>query len=238
MIQKLHDKFLFNFLAQDAENAANVMEAGHGYVVPGITSDNFNSAEGAVKKIKELKSVSNIVSVGLGGSGNVDNWKKVLDIAAASEPGHLNQPFETAAYSLGYLDGKDRQKQLVNALVKPAGEVGKIQLANSGNRIKVEEFISIASNLGIESIKMMPVNGTEHLDELIYLTKVAQANGIRGIEPAGGINASNIKDILAGVKDIEVEFFMPHIFGSTIDKQTGETIPGKVMELYEQVEGL
>ncbi|WP_269410192.1 KDGP aldolase [Lentibacillus daqui] len=238
MREKLYGKILFNFLASDAVNAAAVIEAGSGYVVPGIVSNQYDSIEAAATKVKELKTVADMISVGLGGGGNVANWKKVLDIAITSEPGHLNQPFEMAPYTKGFLDARKTSKQLVNALVQPTGEVGKIQLANSGDMLCVEEFIDIAAGFGIESIKMMPVKGTQHLGELIYLTKIAAAKGIRGIEPAGGIDANNIKDIVQGVKNIDIEFFMPHIFGSTIDKETGETIPSKVREILAMVEGL
>ncbi|MDY0393795.1 KDGP aldolase [Virgibacillus halophilus] len=238
MREKLYGKFLFNFLAKDRNNTAAVMEAGFGYVVPGIVSDKFDSIKAAAEKVVELKSVTDTVSVGLGGGGNTSNWKKVLEIAAASNPGHINQPFETATYATGYLDGNDIPKQLVNALVQPTGEVGKIKLANSGKVLLVEDFVEIAVSLGLMSIKMMPVKGTQHLEELIYLTKIAANKGIRGVEPAGGIDASNIKDILIGVKDIDIAFFMPHIFGSTIDKDTGETNPAKVREILAKVEGL
>ncbi|SFB00069.1 conserved hypothetical protein EF_0839/AHA_3917 [Lentibacillus halodurans] len=238
MKEKWHDKFLFNFLAHDADNAAAILEAGSGYVVPGIVSDHFTSVDDAVDKVNELKKVSNVVSIGLGGGGNADNWRKVLRIAVASEPGHLNQPFETASYSQGYLDRGNLDKQVVNALVKPTGEVGKIQLANAGSTMDVEAFMDIAASLGIESIKMMPVHGTEHVEELVYLTRIAQAKGIRGVEPAGGINVTNIGEIMAGVKDIDIEFFMPHIFGSAVDHETGKTIPEKVRAIFKTVEGL
>ena len=234
---KLYDKFLFNFLAKDARNVSDVMEAANGYVVPGIVSDKFNTTQEAASVVKELKTVADIVSIGLGGGGNTDNWKRVLDIAVASKPGHLNQPFESATFTTGFLEGKGVTNQLVNALVQPTGEVGKIKLATTGQIYKVEAFLEIAVSLGIESIKMMPVKGTQHLDELIYLTKVAAEKGIRGVEPAGGIDESNILDIVKGVRDIDIEFFMPHIFGSTIDKETGLTIPNKVKEIYLAVEG-
>lgn len=235
MKRKLYDKFLFNFLASDGENAADIMEAGRGYVVPGIVSNGFVSIEDAADKVHELKAVAEVISVGLGGGGNTANWKRVLDISAVSQPGHLNQPFEKASYTKGFLDGHHAPNQLVNGLVKPTGTVGEIQLT-SGLIIKVEEFIEVAVALGIQSIKMMPVKGVQHLEELIYLTEKAAGKGIQGIEPAGGIDASNIRDIIDGVRNIDIAFFMPHIFGSTIDKKTGKTIPGKVQEILEMVE--
>ncbi|WP_188454890.1 KDGP aldolase [Virgibacillus oceani] len=235
MQRKLYDKFLFNYLAKDAGNAAEIMEAGGGYVVPGIVSDKFSTPDKAALKVQELKTVTEMVSVGLGGGGDAANWKRVLDISLASNPGHLNQPFETASYTKGFLDGSDVPNQLVNALVKPTGQVGRIQLT-SGQVMNAEEFLDLAAALGIESIKIMPVNGDEHIDELIHLTRLAGAKGIRGIEPAGGINASNIRNLVEGVKNIDIEFFMPHIFGATIDKQTGKTIPTKVREILDELE--
>ncbi|MBM7600006.1 uncharacterized protein (TIGR03581 family) [Virgibacillus halotolerans] len=238
MRKKLHEKFLFNFLARDAENAATIMEAGSGYVVPGIVSDKFETVALAVEKVQALQSVTDTISIGLGGGGNIANWEKVLDIALASQPGHINQPLETAVYAKGYLDGAHIKDQVVNALVKPTGNVGTIQLACTGQMLEVEMFVEIVASLGVESIKMMPVKGTQHIEELIYLTKVAATKGIRGVEPAGGIDSNNIKDIMLGVKDIDIEYFMPHIFGSSIDKKTSETIPEVVREIVTIVEGI
>lgn len=233
---KLKGKFLFNFLAKDKKNAADIMEAGGGYVVPGIAS-NQHTLDDAISKICELKAVNDTVSIGLGGGGDTNNWKKVLDIATATNAGHLNQPFETASYSQGFIEGKG-QKQLVNALIHPTGEKGKIQLANSKQIMSVESFLEIASVLGIPSIKLMPLQGLDHLDELIHLTEKASNYGIKGVEPAGGINTDNIVEIVKSIRNIDIEFFMPHIFGSVIDPKTRDTIPENVKEIYKKVEGL
>lgn len=237
MKDKLHGKFLLNFLAKDETNVAEIMEAGNGYVVPGIASDHYETVAEAVKKVEAFQTIVRTVSVGLGGGGDIGNWKKVLDIAAAANPGHLNQPFETAAYAQGFLDGIG-SPQLVNALVKPTGEKGKIQLAHSKQVVEVERFLEMVSPMDLQSIKFMPVNGTDHLEELIYVAKKASDYGIRGVEPAGGIDSSNIQEIISGVKDIDLEFFMPHIFGSAIDPKTGATDPNIVEDIYQKVEGI
>ncbi|MCP8617338.1 KDGP aldolase [Salirhabdus salicampi] len=236
MIQqnKLHDFLLFNFLAIDEENAIDICEAGNGYIVPGIVASSYVNIEVAANKVKELKTVSNCVSIGLGGGGDVTNWAKVMEIAEQSDPGHINQPFEKASYVKGYLQGRG-VPQVVNGLISPTGEVGIIQLS-SGVRMKVEEFMEVAHYIGIESIKVMPVKGKTHLHELVYITKVAAKQGIRAVEPAGGIEARNIKAIVDGIKNTGIELFMPHIFGSTIDKETGKTIPEKVKQILLEVE--
>lgn len=234
MTEKLYGKFMFNFLAANRKNAADIMEAGRGYVVPGITSEQFVSVSEAVQKVKELKSVTSLVAVGLGGGGKFVNWKKVLDISLATQPGHLNQPFEKAAYAKGFLASKNIAEQVVNALVWTTGTVGKIKLS-SGSTIEVDAFLEIAKALDIESIKLMPIH-SQNLDELVYLTERAAAIGIRGIEIAGDIDKHNIKQIIDCIMPIDIEFFMPHIFTPLIDQTTGETMPEKVKELLSLVE--
>jgi uncharacterized protein (TIGR03581 family) len=232
---KLFDFVLFNFLAKDKQNANDVVNAGKGFVVPGIVASDFENPEDGAKKVNELKTVSEMISVGLGGGGNPKNAKSVVEIAALSNPGHINQPFESSSYARGFLEAKGIP-QLVNALVVPSGNVGTVLLP-SGYEIQVEEFVEIAYATGIESIKFMPAKGLSHLDELVYLTRVAAKKGIRGIEPAGGISAENIREIIHAVKSIEIEFFMPHVFGSTIDKETGLTIPTEVEKVIKALEG-
>lgn len=231
--QKKIDNFLlFNFLAKDKQNAQEIIEAGEGYIVPGIVSSDFENIEDGIKKVTELKTAAPIVSIGLGDGGNPANWEKVLKIAEGSSPGHINQPFEKASYSLGYLKAK-KMDQVVNGLVTPSGKIGFVRLGIL--EIKVEELIDLALSMGIESIKFMPVKGTEHLEELVYLCRVAAEKGIKGIEPAGGISSANIVQIVNAVKETGISMFMPHIFGSSIDKKSGRTIPEEVAKIVNLV---
>jgi 2-dehydro-3-deoxy-phosphogluconate aldolase len=231
-LNKLDDFLLLNFLAKDRENAAEIMEAGDGYIVPGIVSSDFHSIEEGIEKVKELKEISPVVSIGLGEGGNPENWEKVLKIAAGSNSGHINQPFEKSSFSRGYLQGMGLN-QVVNGLVSPSGKVGFVSLG--GLVIKVEDLVELAVSMGIESIKFMPLKGTVHLEELVYLCKVAADKGILSVEPAGGISADNIIEIVQAVRGTGISFFMPHIFGSTIDKQTGRTLPEEVRKIVNLV---
>lgn len=233
-LTKLNDFLLFNFLAKDKENAQEIIKAGEGYIVPGIVSSDFENIEDGVKKVEELKEVTPIVSIGLGDNGNPANWDRVLEIAAGSNPGHINQPFEKSSFSRGYLQGKGID-QVVNGLVAPTGKVGYVKV--SGLEVKVEDLVDLALSMGIESIKFMPLKGLVHLDELVYLCKVAAEKGIVSVEPAGGISADNIVEIVNAVKDTGLSVFMPHIFGSTIDKETGRTIPEEVAKIVQLVRG-
>ncbi|WP_028777192.1 KDGP aldolase [Shimazuella kribbensis] len=229
--KRLNDFILFNFLAKDVANLQDIIVAGKGYILPGITAQDYE-IEDAVQTINEFKKVVDVVSVGLGGNGNKDNWKKALQIAVLSEAGHLNQPFENASYAMGYLEGKSKN-QWVNALVAPSGKVGTVRLG-SGREINTELFVELVKVFGIPSIKLMPVKGLAHLDELIDLTRIAAKKDIQAVEPAGGITEDNIKEIVDGVKNTGIELFIPHIFGSTIHPITKETIPEKVATIIKK----
>jgi 2-dehydro-3-deoxy-phosphogluconate aldolase len=233
-LRKIDDFLLFNFLAKDQENAKEIIEAGEGYIVPGIVSSDFEKIEEGIRKVEELKEVSPIVSIGLGDNGNPANWDKVLEIAEGSNPGHINQPFEKSSYSRGYLQAKGLD-QIVNGLVAPAGKVGYVKVA--GMEIKVENLVDLALSMGINSIKFMPLKGTTHLEELVYLCEIAAEKGITAIEPAGGISVENIAVIVDAVRGTGIPVFMPHIFGSTIDKETGQTIPEEVAKILAAVRG-
>ncbi|PLR75950.1 imidazolonepropionase [Bacillus sp. V3-13] len=232
-LNRLEDFVLFNFLAKHKQNAIEIMEAGEGYVVPGIVASDFAEIATGINKVKEIKEAAPIVSIGLGEGGNSENWHRALKIAADSNPGHLNQPFEMAGYSRGYLDALEIS-QMVNGLVAPSGRVGFVKLP-TGMELTVEELVELAVYIGVESIKFMPLNGLEHLEELIYLCKVAARKGIKAVEPAGGISTDNIAEIVSSVQNCGIPLFMPHIFGSTIDKRTGETVPSKVAEIISLV---
>lgn len=232
LTKRLKDFLLFNFLAKDEHNLADVVEAGQGYIIPGVTAADHDVSE-AGKKIKTFKKQVDVVSVGLGGNGNVDNWRKALDIAALSDAGHLNQPFETASFAMGYLEGQQRSSQWVNALVTPSGKIGTVRLS-SGEEVNTEWLVDMIKALGIPSIKMMPIKGVTHLDELVNLTQIAAKKGIQAVEPAGGISEENIKEIVNSVQNSGIELFIPHIFGSVIHPATRETIPEKVATMIQK----
>ncbi|MBN2981866.1 oxo-acid lyase [Cohnella algarum] len=228
---KIGDRLLFNFLALDKRNAEEVMEASGGYAVPGIVSTDFATPEEASARVAQLKEAAPIVSVGLGGGGDTSMWRKVLDIGLASDPGHINQPFHTASYAQGMFD-KAGVAQYVNALIAPTGQKGVVRLAN-GSEIDVDALLELAAMMNVVSIKVMPVKGLDHLDELVYIAQAAARRGIYGIEPAGGIHAGNVRELVAALLRTDIPFVMPHIFGNTIDPGSGRTLPEKVEEIVK-----
>lgn len=230
-LPKWNDFALFNFLAKDKENGKEVMDAARGYAVPGIVATNYTTAEEAAKAIDDLQKTAEVVSVGLGGGGDWNNWRNVLHIARLEPDCHINQPIETAG-----LTNKLLPETYTNALVRPTGKIGIVKLS-SGDEITAEEAVDYCLSAGIPSIKFMSVEGTKYLDELIYLAKVAADKGIYGIEPAGGIGAENICEITTAIQKTGIPFYMPHIFGKTIDQATGRTKPEEIEKIMVALEG-
>ncbi|MBC2312936.1 KDGP aldolase family protein [Listeria welshimeri] len=229
-LPKWNNFALFNFLAKDKENSEEVMEASRGFAVPGIVATNYESAEEAANVVKELQSTAEIVSVGLGGGGDWQNWRNVLHIARIVPNSHINQPIETAGLTNGLLP-----ETYTNALVRPTGKVGIVKLS-SGDEITAEEAVDYCLSANILSIKFMSIEGTKYLDELVYLTKIAADKGIYGIEPAGGIGADNILEITTAIQTTGIPFYMPHIFGKTIDKETDRTKPEEIAKIFAALE--
>ncbi|MBC2256306.1 KDGP aldolase family protein [Listeria ivanovii] len=229
-LPKWNDFALFNFLAKDKKNGKEVMDAARGYAVPGIVATNYETIEEAAKAMNELQAVAEVVSVGLGGGGDWNNWRNVLHIARLNPDCHINQPIETAGLTNQLLP-----ETYTNALVRPTGKIGIVKLS-SGDEITAEKAVDYCLSAGIPSIKFMSIEGTKHLDELIYLTKVAADKGIYGIEPAGGIGAENIHEITTAIKETGIPFYMPHIFGKTIDKTTGRTKPEEIEKIMAALE--
>lgn len=233
-LEKFAGQLLVNVLAKDEQNAKEIFEAGEGYIVPGIAAADFPQIDDAIETVLSLKKAVPAVSIGLGGGGSFAEWKNVLDIAVKAKPAHINQPFEKAPYAKGYLAAKGVEV-VINALVSPTGQIGKIRLA-TGAIVRVEEILDIAKALGILSIKVMPVGGLDHLDELIYIAKEAAKRGIRGIEPAGGIKIDHLPKMFQEIQKTNIELFMPHIFGDVLQSK-GQSDPLKIRRMMQLLKG-
>ncbi len=228
-MDKWKNSILFNFLTANVEDVQKVVKLTKGYVVPGIVVSNFKNTDEAVFKIKELQTVVDVVSIGLGDNGNVGNFSKVLSVARNCENIHINQPIETAGFAKVL-----HPSIYVNGLVRPSGKVGYVRAI--GNELyKIEDVVDACLELNISSIKFMSIEGEKHLDECAYVSEVAAKKGMYGIEPAGGIDASNIRNITDTILSTGISFFMPHIFGSVLDKNTGQIMASKVERLLYAV---
>ncbi|MGJ0465448.1 KDGP aldolase, partial [Listeria monocytogenes] len=47
----------------------------------------------------------------------------------------------------------------------------------------------------------------------------------------------NILEITTAIKSTGIPFYMPHIFGKTIDKATGRTKPEEIEKIFAALEG-
>ncbi len=234
------DRVAVNLLAKDIDNAADVVNVLDGAGVIGVLSKDFNSVEDAVKYIKEMKKRIPVVSVGLG-NGDPKQWKMAAEIGAETDPGHINQVFSTAGYTLGLLKGKGCEKTLVNALISPAGEGGKVMIStgpfSSQERtiIDIDEALKILKDAGVESVKFFNLKNMKNLDELREVAKSCVKNGIPVIEPTGGIDAANIHDIVKICIEAGCEKVIPHVYSSAIDKNTGLTDVDIVNKIYGEI---
>ncbi|MBB3908775.1 KDGP aldolase [Anoxybacteroides rupiense] len=233
-MKKFRDQLLINVLASGEENAKAIYDAGEGYIVPGIAAADYSTIDEGVAKLRELKKAVPVVSIGLGGGGNFREWKRVVQMAVEAKSEHINQPYETASYAKGYLEANN-VKPMINALVVPTGIIGKVRLS-TGATVDVESCLDLAAALNIDSIKVMPVKGLTHLEELVFIAKEAVKRGIRGIEPAGGIKIEHVPIMFKAIQQTHIELFMPHIFGDLL-VEPSKTNHEKVRDLLTLLKG-
>lgn len=230
-----------NLLAKNLENAKEVAKVLDNNVVIGVLSKEFSTVEEGVAYIKSWQDDIPAISVGLG-AGDPNQWKMAAHMAAATDPGHVNQVFTSAGYTAGLLDGCNCVNTIVNALVSPTGEIGKVKISTGPISSEGEEAIvdidtalKMLKDVGVNSIKFFHMKGTKYLDELAEVAKACVRVGIPIIEPTGGITVENIYDIVKVCIDAGCERIIPHVYSSIIDKETGLTNPEMVSSLYTEI---
>ncbi len=195
-----------------------------GHEIIGVLSDRFDKVEDGVKYVNEMLKYVSAVSVGLG-NGNPNQWEMAAEIAKETDSGHVNQVFPTAGYTQGLLEGSGANNTLVNALISPTGTVGKVIIStgpfSSKNNIVVDKFYNI--------------HGLKHIKELKEVAKACVRNGIPVIEPTGGIDLSNIYEIVRVCVEAKCEKIIPHVYSSAVDKKTGLTDLNIVKNLYDEI---
>jgi 2-dehydro-3-deoxy-phosphogluconate aldolase len=239
-IRYYKDKVAVNLLAKNVENAIDVNNTLDGYGVIGVLSKNFKTVEEGVDYVEEMKKSIPAISIGLG-DGDPYQWEMAAEIAKITDPGHVNQVFSTAGYTKGLLGGAGSNNTIVNALISPTGEVGKVIISTgpfSSEKkaiVNVDEALSILKDSKIESIKFYNIHGIKHIKELEEVAKACVRNGISIIEPTGGIDLSNIYEIVKVCIDAGCKKVIPHIYSGAIDKHTGLTDVIIVKRLYDEI---
>ncbi|WP_188068482.1 KDGP aldolase [Brevibacillus brevis] len=236
-------KIRLNVLARDVENAKQICAVADGRALIGILVKGFASVEASITAVEQYQQAGVPVSVGLG-AGDPMQWKKVAEVAVQTQPDHVNQVFPAAGYTLGGLQAVGNSHTIVNALIAPGGQPGKVQVTTGPMSNKVAELLScdaaaaMLAEIGVHSVKFYPVDGLERLNEIKAMAEAAVRYGIPVFEPTGGIDAASIRPIVevclaAGAKQV-----IPHIYTSIVDKETGLTRLDQVEELLTAIEGL
>ncbi|MFZ7132558.1 MAG: 2-dehydro-3-deoxy-phosphogluconate aldolase [Eubacteriales bacterium] len=235
------DKIALNLLAKDVSNAKEVEKILEGNVIIGILSKDFNDKEEAIRYVKAFKKEISAVSIGLG-AGDPKQWEMAAEIAAETDPGHVNQVFTTAAYTLGLLKGKGCNRTIVNALISPTGQPGKVIISTGPVSNEMEPAIvttkvalSMMKDVGIMSVKFFNMGGLKYIDDLKEVAKTCSEVGIPIIEPTGGITLNNIAIIMRTCIDAGCERVIPHVYSAAIDQSTGLTDRVIVSKLYDEM---
>ena len=233
-----------NYLAKDADNGKAIWDVMEGYTAVGVLSNQFETVEEGVAYVESFKEKVPCVSVGLG-AGDPTQAVKAAEIAAHTDPGHVNQVFTSAGYAAGALKIAKSEKTAINVLISPTGTVGKVKISTgewsckeTDAIIDVSTALAMVKDMRADSIKFFPMGGLKSIDELKAVAEGCVDAGVRMIEPTGGINKDNFAQILQVCLDAGVEFIMPHVYGAVIDKETGLTSTEDVNEIFEIVKEL
>lgn len=231
-------RVIFNVLAKDLKNAKELVQIAGDRVLVGVMVKNFPTEEAAIQLVKEFKGNNIPVSIGLG-AGDPAMWKKVAEVSVATLPDHINQVFPASGYTLGRLEKTTENVPLINSMIEPTGTPGQVYIStgplSSAHREKVtcELAATMIAEMGIPSIKFYPIEGVKCLDELAEMTQAASKAGIKIIEPTGGIDLSNVHEIVQICLENGAELVIPHLYSSLIDKESGETKSSAMKQLVE-----
>lgn len=230
------DRVCLNVLAGSLDNAKEVYAASEGHVVVGVLSKNYESVDSAVEDMKRYqRECNNGISVGLG-AGDPNQWKMVAEISEKIGPQHINQVFTGVGYSRAKVG---QEETVINCLISPTGKPGFVKistgpLSSQGEDgvVPVDTAISMIKDMGGSSVKYFPMKGLEHIEEYREVARAcADAEFI--LEPTGGIDLGNYREILEIAIDAGVKKVIPHIYSSIIDKESGDTRPTDVKRLLE-----
>ncbi|MGM0165488.1 hypothetical protein IGI39_000430 [Enterococcus sp. AZ135] len=232
----LEERICLNVLAHSVENAKECYEAAEGHVVLGVLSKNYTSDELAVEDMKLYQAATNnALSVGLG-AGDPNQSQMVSRISAILQPQHVNQVFTGVGTSRALLGQADT---IVNGLVSPTGKVGYVNIATGplSSRapeavVPIETAIKLLKDMGGSSVKYFPMKGLAHKEEYRAVAEACAKYDFY-LEPTGGIDLSNVEEIVQIAVDAGVKKIIPHIYSSIIDSETGDTKPEDVKTLLE-----
>lgn len=231
------DRVCLNCLTNSIENAKALYAAAEGHVALGLLSADYPDVPSAIADMKKYQSeVDNCISVGLG-AGNPGQWKAVAEISAAIKPKHINQTFTAG----GYTRALTGEGPFMNSMVAPCGKPGFVKVSTGPLAKELEPAIvpvgtaiAMAKEQGADSLKYFPMGGLKCREEFEAVAKACAENNFC-LEPTGGIDLGNFKEILAIAVNAGVKRVIPHVYSSIIDKETGSTRVEDVEALYGMI---
>lgn len=238
-IHYYNGKVCLNVLGKGLKNAKEIYEAAEKHVLVGVLSANYPDVESAVKDMeKYMEVLEGNLSVGLGG-GNPAQWKAVGDIAKEVKANHFNQIFSAVGYTRANV-GNDEAH--INSLISPCGKPGYVKISTGPLSKECEEAaivqadtaIAMIKEMGGNSVKFFPMGGLKCKEEMKALAEACARNHFI-MEPTGGIDLDNFREILEIILNAGVEKVIPHVYSSIIDKESGETRVEDVKKLFEIV---
>lgn len=241
-INYYNDRVCLNVLAGSLENAKEIYEAAEKHVEVGVLSASYPDVKSAVEDMKKYMDVlEGNLSVGLGG-GNPKQWKAVADIAKEIKANHFNQVFSAVGYTRANVDNEISH---INALVSPTGTPGMVKISTGplskdckeAGVVPVDTAIAMIKEMGGNSIKFFPMGGLKCKDELKAVAEACARNEFV-LEPTGGIDTENFREIMKIILNAGVYRVIPHIYSSIIDKETGNTKIEEVKNLLNIVKEL
>jgi 2-dehydro-3-deoxy-phosphogluconate aldolase len=234
-------KVLLNIQADRLDSSLAAKELMGASVLVGVMARDYPRLEDGAAYIEQLHNHGVLVSAGLG-DGSADQWHNALQLALRTKPAHLNQIFPAAALS-AYALRAQGIGTIVNAMIRPTGTPGRVVIGTGPLSqaaeavVSAEAAMAMMKEMGVESVKFYPIEGTKRLEELRAVARAAAAKGMM-LEPTGGITPDNVAEIVSVCLEAGVKHVMPHLYGSLKNPETKELDLGKLEMAYHRVRQL
>lgn len=238
----LSGKVLLNIQTHSLQTSKEAADLLGNAVLVGVTAKAYPNLDEGFDYIHELHQNGVQVSAGLG-DGSADQWERALELALHTNPVHLNQIFPAAGLSQYMLKEKGFNTW-VNGMVGPTGEPGKVVLGTgplsrgeAGSIVSIEAALAMLKEVGVQSVKFFPIQGTKRLDEVRAVAAAVAAAGMV-MEPTGGITPDNVAELVQLCLEQGVEYVMPHIYGSLKDPSTNDLDIRLLQQTYKNIEAV
>lgn len=215
---------ILNVQTNNVETAVEVSRRYPTRIVIGVTAKDFPDLDDGIALIRRMQDGGVLVSAGLG-DGAADQWQRALNLASATSPFHLNQIFPAAGLSQRILADAGAST-IVNGLVRPTSRIGGVLVGTgpASSRYTDEELSAglaadLLQEVGVNSIKLFPMEGVRQLDQLRAVAQEAAGRGMM-IEPTGGLTPQNLPVILEACLEAGARCVMPHLYSSVKDPRT------------------